>query len=893
MLLRSKLFAPPIRQEFIPRSALVCQLDQLKGGDIALVEAPAGYGKSTLVSQWGQQKGVTFSWLTLDEGDNHPHQFADYFAAALQKLSGKPDSLAMERSASNVPLLTRISWLLNQFDMDIGDQHSDQPYILALDDVHKIYNQQVVDGINLILDYLPSNLAVVMTSRNELSHLQWPRRRIRQKVIEIDFQGLSLSEQETAQLLNQSLHLSLSKECIHSLQEKTEGWISGIHLSALSLSKTKDKKTFVHNFSGNNRLVEEYLVGEVLTSLSDKQQTFLLLTSYLDKFSPALINEVLNRTDSELQLKELEKQNSFLVPLDDEREWFRYHDLFADLLQKECKKRFPDHETQLYVRAASWLERNEYLKEACHYWIESHHWLQVVAFLEKHGASFVRLGNLTQIQEWINQIPLEIQNRSAQLILFKIESLSDSEKSVFGESLLNQAEQLLNSGDFDANENSKFELLVEIYLQRAFLARLVGDLNAASQASRKALNIAQSKGLPKCAHGFRGLGEDHYMRGDMVLAQEALQQAIEYGKQEREIYGVMLSNNYLVAVLSAQGLLRQAIEQSEAVEEWLLQQGVDLRYIHFRINISLVDVFRELNELERAANVFIQPFDVLKKVPASLEKMYVYLSYARVLNSQGRLGEAIEALDTAAFCKRSVNTDWNFGWASAEALKAKSYLRAGQLDMAAHWLKEMDPDILKCTTYAAEEERIIAAHIMGLQGNSEKAFAILESVEKAAKEGNRMPRVVLACLVQSILSGKDGDMTAAKKQLIKALEMAAPFGLVRVFLDLGQDLLSLLKQVTVPDALQTYLDSLFKAAEQDPWLSQQQTSLESEISLLSKRERKILMLLGEGLKDKEIAEDLHIALSTVKTHTRNIYQKLGVANRTRAVALARGKKLIN
>lgn len=905
MVLQSKFFAPPWRGEAIVRDVLHKALSPLKGGDIALVVAPAGYGKSTLVSQWLQAQDSEFCWLSLDGLDNDPLQFWRYIFAAVERLPGLEHLRLSSDSIQLETLETNLAQLINEL---IAASDSQSHIMLVLDDWHVINNRVVVDQFNFFLDHLPRNLSLIITSRT-VPDFKLASRRLKQQVLEVGQSELGFSLEESIQLLNDTLELALPTDEIERLWKKTEGWISGLQLAALSLrnsetfNSTESLVNFIESFSGTDRYVGDYLIGEVLAQLDEKSLHFLVKTSCLPRFSSELCDHVLGIEESQAMINRLEQNNSFIIPLDNQRQWYRFHDLFRDLLQQEMLSRFPDAVQPIHSKAAEWFQQIEDHDFAIEHALSAKDWACAISILEKIGRARRKLGESEKLLHWIELLPVETINEKPKILLTLTEVLPDHRKLTQAPEYLDKALKLigpLNASDDDKQEAGKTDyspeeiadLSIDAYLQRGYLHRLAGEIESATNCNREAIAIAKRYQRPNLSKALRGLGEDLYMTGKMSEAEKVLEEAIAEGMKEKELYSVVIAVNYLVGVLVAEGELERSIALTQNMQNWFRDNGFENSSVGIWQDSPLIDVYREMNEFEKA-NASLQPLlQGLTTQHPTLEKIYVQLSLARLRASEGNFESANRALLDADTMQRALGSNWLFGWASIDALRAKFAIQAGDSRYPVSWVSGLEKAFIQRDDFNSEEERLIAANALFIAGNYQQAQSIAETVIEQADAHNRRKSLMLAHLVNAKIQHHKKQRAGCLQCLAAALEIAEQCGHVRALLDEGKIIIELLDLAKSQNIHKKTVDRLFAAAEQDPLLGPLVSKRFALKEPLSKRELTILELVAEGMTDKSIADTLSIALSTVKTHTGNIYGKMGVKNRMQAISKARQLGLV-
>ncbi len=668
LLISTKTHIPVLRKSLVARPRLIERLNEGMESPLTLVAAPAGYGKTTTVSAWIRQNKVCVTWLSLDEGDNEPTQFWTYFVAALQTLrSGLGENAMVQLSsldAERSSIETFLTALLNEISA-FPDE-----FALVLDDYHVITTQTIHQGIAFLLGHLPNNFHLVICSRTDLP-LPLARLRARNQLIELRADDLRFTLEETAIFLNHAMGLHLSPDNIAAVEARTEGWIAGLQLVALSIQEDPDINEFISSFVGSQRFILDYLVDEVLQRQPEEVRSFLRQTSILDRFTGPLCEAVTGQTSGQEMLERLEQSNLFIVSLDDRREWFRYQHLFMDVLRSRLKQNAPDRISDLHRRAATWLEANGMTLEAISHSLAGNDYELAFRLITALNRS-----DPVVLQHWIRTLPealersypeLSIQKAYAQLSLKHFSdaegSLREAERNARGDSLISGKVSVARAtvasvrGESDRvielAQQARMHLPPGMRFQQGDLAmslgiayRLQGNVLAARQALAEAASPEQSVGNPVAVTATGELGRLLVLEGHLRHAGELFQQALAFSTDEE--------NGFLL------GVGRPLIYLGQLEFEW---DNLDLAIQHFTQGI------------QRSQEWWL--------LPTLIEG---YLGLARVQQAQGDLEATQSSLQRAA--ELAEESDIRYMMAITDATKAQLLVTQGNLDASAAWVTE-------------------------------------------------------------------------------------------------------------------------------------------------------------------------------------------------------------
>jgi LuxR family maltose regulon positive regulatory protein len=864
-----------------------------------LISAPAGFGKTTLVSEWISGSGKQVAWLSLDEGDNDPIRFLTYFTTALHSVApdiGKAALAVLQSPQPPSPESILIS-LLNEITTLPND------VFLVLDDYHLIDSKSVDGALGYLLDHLPPLLHLVITTREDPS-LPLSRYRTRGQMIELRAADLRFTPAEAADFLNRVMDLHLTPENISTLETRTEGWIAGLQMAALSIQGLNEPSGFIQSFSGSHRFVLDYLLEEVLQRQTTETQNFLLRASILTRLCGSLCNAVLGSPpgSSQSTLEYLERANLFIIPLDNERRWYRYHHLFAELLRQRLGN--PDDLPELHLRASKWYEEHGDLAEAFQHALTAGDHRRAAELAESASPGMQNSFQSSAWLGWAKKLPEETIRTRPVLSTWMAQAYMDAGEPAASESRLQDAEHCLN-GPADEMAVSDQSLLQSIpaiiAMTRAYNAQVQGDLSGTVRYAKLALQLTPEDDIFRRAQATITLEVTHWTRGDLESARTALVEWMTSMRKAGNFPFVVASAFALADILVELGRLLEAKQTYQQAIDLALEHGEDARNITAHHHLGLAMLFHEASE-DSAAAEHLQIAQELGKQTTLVDWSYRWhIAQARLLESRGDLKAALLELDDAsrAYVKTPIPDV-----RPTEALKAKVYLKQGRLDKARDWARARSLKADGEISYLNEFEHLTLARILIAEyqirpdGPSIKqAIELSERLLKAAETQNRSGSVIEILVVLAIAYQVQGDLSRAQTALEHALTLAESKGYLRTFVDEGEPVRLLLQTYRTQGLkqsnsqgypLRTYVDRLLSAFDRTDAKQKSTHPKQPEmIEPLSDRELEVLHLLAQGLTNQDISQRLVLALSTVKGHNLRIFAKLQAKNRSEAVLRAR------
>lgn len=883
-LVRTKLYVPPVRASLVVRSRLVERLAAglRSGSKLALLSAPAGSGKTTLASTWLAQCGCPAAWLSLDEADNDPARFMRYLIAALQAVAPQIGEGAQGLLPSSQPPAQELvlAYLVNQ--LCSLSAH----VILVFDDYHLISAAPVHEAVTYLLEHMPVQLHLAILTRTD-PPLPLSRLRARGQLTEIRAADLRFTEDEARAFLNDWMSLGLSGEDVDRLVARTEGWIAGLQLAALSVAGREDVEGFISAFSGSHRYIVDYLVDEVLDRQPDAEREFLLCTSILERLNGALCDALLKRTDGQARLVALEQANLFLVPLDDERRWYRYHHLFAQVLRRCLQEMHPKRLPELHRRAAEWYEGNGSTAEAFHHALAAGDEDRAARIVEREGRPTIMRGEVATVRSWLEALGEEECGRP-WLGITRAWMLVMTSDTGEVEALLRQVEARIGDAP-PPDPVERQDMLGEVATVRGLLTYFRGDVPRAIQLERQALEtLPQRSEVPRgiAAHV---LGEAYRHSGDLAQSSRANAEAARLAKATGSILLLASAMSSLADIQIEHGGLHRGFEiYQEAMQLTMLPDGTPLPAAS-RVYSGMARAHYEWNDLGAAASAIERSLELARRggMPERLAMDHVVC--ARIRQAQGDLDGAWETMREAEQLAREHNLPAAAG-SLVKAFPARLQLAAGEPAAAFRWAEEAGITIDDDVPFAREPEYLTLLRVLLAQGEPDAVLAFVERMLPIVEAAERVGRTIELLAFRARACHEKGQIPQALDALERALSLAQPEVYVRVFLDHGPPMAELLRHAGSRGMLPAYVSRLL--SEFGDQAGETSIPMQPLIEPLSERELEVLRLLATGRSNDEMAVALVIATGTVKRHLNNVYGKLNVQNRTQCVARARELHLI-
>ncbi|HET8839991.1 MAG TPA: LuxR C-terminal-related transcriptional regulator [Ktedonobacteraceae bacterium] len=888
-ILTTKLYLPRLRPNVVSRPRLLERLNEGLPGKLSLISAPAGFGKSTLVSTWIRKIEQPAAWLSLDEEENDLTRFLTYLIAALQTIAATLGEGILPALQSSQPPAAEVvlTALLNDL-ATIRD-----PFMLVLDDYHLVDAQPVDQALTYLVEHLPPQMHLVIVTRED-PHLPLARLRARGDLTELRAADLRFIPSEASDFLNQAMGLTLSAENIAVLEDRTEGWIAGLQLAALSMQGRQDIAGFIRTFAGDHQYIVDYLVGEVLQRQPEHVRSFLLQTSILDQLNGSLCSAVTGLEDGSARLEALEHGNFFVIPLDDKRCWYRYHHLFVEVLSARLLAEQADQVSTLHRRASEWYEQHGLEADAIRHTLQACDFARAADLVERAVPTMRRSRQDALLLGWFKALPDEVVHVRPVLSVGYAYALLSAGELEAAQARLQEAERwldaradsaLVSSAQMVVVDEEEFRhLSASIAMYRAAIAQALGDVSNTVKYARRVLDLVPEDDPLRsgAAAGFLGLVS--WTDGDLETAHRTFAAAMVNVRLAGNISDAISGTIALADIRIAQGRLRDAMRTYERVLQDVLAQGEPFLRGTADLYIGIGELYCEQNDLQTAMQHLLRSKELGERTGFPQNRSRWCVALARIREAEGDVDGALDLLREA---ERLYVRDFFPNVRPVPALVARMLITQGRADEALSWAHEQGLSVSDDLSYLHEFEHITLARGLLARPQIERrgpsiqgVMGFLERLLQAAEAGERVGSVIEILVLQALAYHMQGNLPAALAPLGRALTLAEPQGYVRMFVDGGSHMAYLLeaaaKHGIAPHAVRRLLAAFSPASSKPPVI---QTLIEP----LSERELEVLRLLGADLDGPEIARELVVSLNTLRTHTKNIYSKLGVTNRRAAV----------
>ena len=868
-LLATKFFAPPRPAHDISRPILTKRLDEGLSRKLTLVCAAAGFGKSTLISQWAQDCPYPSAWLSLDVDDRDPNRFLEYLVTSLEVTSQTVGSglAALLRGSPPASAQTVLTLLVNQLS------HIPRKLVLVLDDYHLAASKAVNETLTFLIDHMPAQLHVVVASREE-PEISLGRLRVNGQLAEIRQQDLRFGLEESAEFFSQGVNASLSRTQVHALETRTEGWISGLKLAAISLRMQKDPETFIASFTGSHQFVQDYLIEEVLNQQSADVQSFLLRTSVLDRLCGSLCDAVLQSHGGQQILQQLDNANLFIVPLDTERRWYRYHHLFSDLLRQRLGLK--ESAAPLHNRASQWYEAQGLELEAFHQATLANDIAGAIRLIAGNGMPLYFRGVTAPVVRWLSSLTHAVLSTYPVLWLAYSWSLLFAGQPGQIEEKLSGAEAALRSAPQEATTTDNNG---QIAVLRAWLAVYRNEAEAIYAHASRALELLNPESRPARTAAQCALGVAQMFRGDRVQASTAFSEVIGAGLSSGNLMFAAVASTALAGIQAADYQLHSA---AATYREAIKMIGDPTHVLGFEANLGLAKILYDWNALDEAESLTLRCSELVV-LAKSKSEIGADLLRARLLSARNEDKEAEVLVGRATELTKAGQLTERMR--EAADLRVRQLLRRGEVEVAA--------DLARTHQLPTGLARTILA-----QGRGLDALGAIEGHRRSTEVEVRTQDAIKAMVVQVIIHQAIGQIDKALQLLRECVTKAQSQGSVRLFVDEGAPMQKLLSQLPHETGIARYVSELLEAfgtqatQEKPEVLPAAATSFHLPAGAFSHRELGILRLIQEGHSNQNIGERLFLSLSTVKWHNQNIFSKLNVQRRTEAVARAIQMKLL-
>ena len=888
ILLTTKLFIPPVQPKIVQRSHLIDKLNQGLGGKLTFVSAPAGFGKSSLLVAWAQGQPNSAAWLSLDVADNDPIRFFTYLLAAYGQINPDIGETAKRYLQSPHTLEPLISSLIN--DLAAWDDRS----ILILDDYHLIDNEAIHRAIQSMLEHLPPQAHLMVASRTS-PPFSVSRLRVQRQINELSAQDLSFKRNEIQQLFLSTFEQALPEEGLALLEAQTEGWVASLQLVGLSLQKQENVMAFIQDFGGHHHYIIDYLADEILRQQSLEMLSFLLETSILGRLSAPLCDAVTQRNHSQQILADLQAANLFLIPLDERRKWFRYHHLFGDFLRHRLQETYPlDNLAHLHRRAAEWLTRHNHIEEAIPHAFAASDLSLAAQLIERIAPQLSTNGELTTLLDWLIQLPDDTIHKRPRLCLEYGWTLFITGQHAQAEPYLQAAEDTLALSGPGIPAGEYDELKGILAANRAAIASIGGDLANVMTLAQQALRYLPVDNLKWRAHAATSLGLAWRIMGDPHDAIHALREGYSLSEQIGDVQSMLLVLGYLGNSYYLAGELEQAKQTYQQGMDLAEQFSGHLAAMGGLSYIGMGDVLIEQHNFATADSYINKGIHLSEQwQPDGIADVWIqgHISLMRLFLATNDPEAVQAAYDNALRRKSDMRS--REALALLDDIQIKHWMAIGQTEAANRWLETYRHSRLQ--GYPADIHQLTYARVW--LAKNENLRDILPLLKPLTQQTGRRTIQPESLLLTAQMYHALGEAELAQATLMAALEIGQQAGFVWRFNAEGTVIHYLLQQFVkqqqqarwgIPTISADYLAQLLCIEDSvDGYLD---TAF--NLSPLTQRELEILRLAATGMSNREIAEQLILALGTVKRHMSNIYQRLEVSNRTEAVTRAQAMNLL-
>ena len=883
-VLTTKLFIPPLRPDLLPRPRLIEKLDEIAAYPLTLISASAGSGKTTLLAEWVAATQKPVAWISLDADDNDPAQFLTYLISALQTIDENFGQEVLEKlhAGQSEMLETGMIQLINE--LAAFPDHT----FLLFDDYHTISDRQVNELVTFFIDHQPPQIHLIFASRVDPP---WPlaRYRARNHLHELRGQDLRFTTAEIMAFLNRTGGVTLSDREVSALEERTEGWVAGLQLAALSMQGHGDVEQFVREFTGSHVFVAEYLIEEILQQQPEDTKAFLLQTSILERLNAELCGAVSGCSDAKTVLDALHHANVFIIPLDDRGRWFRYHHLFADLLQSRLQQTYSQAEINaLHGRSAAWFEDHGYYVEAVHHALAAKDDAKAAALVDKHGQQLFFGERYNTLKRWLEAVPADYFKIYPRLEIYQLLlDLLEGKLDMFEGTLIAKENLIKALPASPENDRLRRRALVNLSLFYAFQ-----NTAKAIQIAEETLAEIPQEDLHMLAYLYSAFYRAYGMEGNVEKSAAAYRESFRLAEITGQYEMIANTTKIRTFDLCQYGRLDEAAHYCRLIIDAGEQFGPGPFFPAGPCYTGLGGIHLERNELDQAAPLLARGMSLCEK-GAMYGLFTAHVQKVRLLQAQGRLQEALQALQVLE--QRFQRREFTF-----MAQKVSLLLAAGEMTA----VSELEPYLLeilgashyaqKLPLIAAEAFKLCLVRITIAQGRTAEAEGLLEEIEATVEPGLRYGRLMEAYILRSLArnyGAADSVSPGAIDYMERALALAIEPRFVMLFLEEGPRLVPILDAVaggrTAPQEIRQYARGLLAAFGEREQPTPASSAADALIEPLTPREMEVLQLIAVGNSNQEIAAKLFVSVRTVKKHAGNIYSKLNVSSRTQAVAAAR------
>ncbi|MGB0385985.1 MAG: LuxR C-terminal-related transcriptional regulator [Ardenticatenaceae bacterium] len=906
-LIKTKLFIPRPRADLVSRPRLIDQLDEGARRKLTLVSAPAGFGKTSLIADWAREIAFRavgaevpkLAWVSLDGGDNDVGRFFAYFIVALQTIEPQlGTSLLTALQSPQPPEVNEfLPTLINELSSLVSET------VLVLDDYHVIDNDEIHQAMTFLLEHAPASFHLFLAVRHDPPFSLLPRLRVRMQLTSLRAGDLRFTSGEAAHFLNEGMGLQLAAEQIASLEERTEGWIAGLQLAALSMRgyTPSQKSDFINTLSGSHQYLVDYLAEEILNQQAPAVQRFLQETAILSRLSAPLCDAVTGRTDSQQLLERLASDNLFVIALDDERHWYRYHRLFAGFLQNQPTDEDPQAVRLRHTRAAGWFAAHDFRVEAIEHALAGQDYKLAIGQITVVAMTMMAGGEYKTLLRWLEALPDEEVRQRADLALpyaYVLSRLGEWEQVA---SYLEAAERSLSIDTPPLHPSLRKFARGTIHFIRSVVFLGQGDLIQATRQAEQALSELPARETVVRQLIISQLGTIKQLQGDWAAARQWFTRLAAMSEHTLDVKAKLMLLNNKAGAEATQGYWHAAARHYRQA----LQLAQTHRLGHLplvgAVHIGLGQVLLTWFDLEAAESELQTGIPLVQQTGMAGAWLTGVITLAHVKQWQEDDVAAERWLKQAVAIVAGVNIpqiDALFA-----ALEARFYLKQGAQRKALSWLRASRLQPAGELVHLHMTEYLVVARLIAVQAQHSEALALLAKIQAAAQAAEQMPIQIEATILQALSHETLGERKNALGALRQALQLAEPEGYITQFVEGGAamaTLLQTLRQTRLPGFLPDYVDELsdvlrsrFELTPEPDAEKQLAPDVVPLLDPLTEREAEILALIAQGYGNKAVAKELFVAVSTVRTHLKNLYSKLDARSRTHAIARARELNLLD